>query len=90
MQRKEIERRRQGQQIAKAKSEREEMLAKQMAERVRQEKAKEKAAREAIRQKIAQDKAERAAKQEIEKKERLNAASRIDPHLSSNYPNIRL
>ena len=74
--------------LSKAKAEREEMLAQQMAERIRAEKAKDKAAKEAIREKIAQDKAERAARKEIEIQERQHAAARIDPGLDRKETNV--
>jgi hypothetical protein len=82
--RKEVERRNEGQMLSKAKAEREGMLAQQMAERIKTERARDKAAKDAIRQKIAQDKAERAAREEIQKQERLQAAARIDPTLNQN------
>ena len=87
--RKEVERRNEGQKLSKAKAEREEMLAQQMAERIRTEKAKDKAAKDAIRQKIAQDKAERAAREEVQKRERLEAAARIDPRLDQNEAAVK-
>ena len=87
--RKEVERRNEGQRLSKAKAEREEMLAQQMADRIRTEKAKDKAAKDAIRQKIVQDKAERAAKEEVQKRERLQAAARIDPRLDQNKATVQ-
>ena len=65
------------------------MLAQQMAERIRTEKAKDKAAKDAIRQKIAQDKAERAAREEVQKQERLQASARIDPRLYQNEATVQ-
>ncbi len=86
---KEAERRKEGQMLSKAKAEREDILAQQMAERIRTEKAKNKAAKDAIRQKIAQDKAERAAREEVQKRERLQAAARIDPRLDRNETTVQ-
>ena len=87
--RKEVEKRKGGQQMSKAKVEREETLAQQMADRVKIEKAKTKATREAIRQKIAQDRAERAAREEMERKGKNDVASRIDPHINTNNSNVQ-
>ncbi|CAB3978935.1 UBX domain-containing 4 [Paramuricea clavata] len=86
--RKEAERRKEGHALSKAKAEKEEMLAQQMAERIRTEKAKDKAAKEAIRQKIAQDRAERAAREDVQKRERQHVAARIDPRLDRNEANV--
>ncbi|XP_028391530.1 UBX domain-containing protein 4-like [Dendronephthya gigantea] len=87
--RKEAERRKEGQALLKAKAEREETLAQQMAERIRSEKAKDKAAKEAIRQKIAQDKAERAAREIVQQEERRHVAARVDPRVDHNERNMQ-
>ncbi|XP_046847067.1 UBX domain-containing protein 4-like [Xenia sp. Carnegie-2017] len=88
--RKEVERRKDGKIMSKAKIDREQMLAQQMADRIKNEKAKDKAAKDAIRQKIAQDKADRAAREEVQRQERRQIAARIDPSpANSNYGKLR-
>ncbi|XP_077993360.1 UBX domain-containing protein 4-like isoform X1 [Glandiceps talaboti] len=68
--RKEMERRKIGQQVQVAEQKRKETEAKQVADELKKQRAEDRAAKERIRQQIAQDRAERAARIQQEKEER--------------------
>ncbi|KAL9967488.1 hypothetical protein ACROYT_G025719 [Oculina patagonica] len=70
---KESERRNQGQELIKAKREREERKAQDIVNQIKEDRAKEKAHREAVRQQIARDRAEREARRQNELQERQRA-----------------
>ncbi|XP_070536841.1 UBX domain-containing protein 4-like isoform X1 [Ptychodera flava] len=68
--RKEMERRKLGQQVQAAEHKKKENEAKQLADELKRQRAEDRAAKERIRQQIAQDRADRAARYEKEKEER--------------------
>ncbi|CAH3127566.1 unnamed protein product [Pocillopora meandrina] len=74
---KEFDRRHQGQELGKAKRDREERQAQNIVNQIKEDRAKERAHREAVRQQIARDKAEREARRqnEVQERQRAQAAS---------------
>ncbi|CAH3127581.1 unnamed protein product [Pocillopora meandrina] len=74
---KEFDRRHQGQELGKAKRDREERQAQSIVNQIKEDRAKERAHREAVRQQIARDKAEREARRqnEVQERQRAQAAS---------------
>lgn len=95
--RKEAARRQEGQDLLKAKREREERKAKEILNQIKEDRAKERAAREAVKQQIARDRAEREARKEAEKQERQQAqATGTSPEAppgrpaARNFSNVRL
>lgn len=78
LKRKEFDRRHVGQEIAKAKRNREEKQAQTILSQIKEDKAKERARREAVRQQIARDKAEREARRETEQQAQAMTVSSSD------------
>lgn len=74
---KESDRRNLGQELAKAKREREERQAQDIVNQIKEDRAKERAHREAVRQQIARDRAEREARRqnELQERQRLTQAA---------------
>ena len=79
LKRKEFDRRHVGQEITKAKRNREEKQAQDILSQIKEDKAKERAHREAVRQQIARDKAEREARRQIEQQAQAMTAASSDP-----------
>ena len=73
LKRKEFDRRHVGQEITKAKRNRDEKQAQTILSQIKEDKAKERAHREAVRQQIARDKAEREARRQIEQQAQAQA-----------------
>ncbi|XP_068670845.1 UBX domain-containing protein 4-like isoform X2 [Montipora foliosa] len=73
LRKKEFERRHFGQEMAKAKRNREEKQAQDIVNQIKEDRAKERAHREAVRQQISRDKAEREARKQNELQERQRA-----------------
>ena len=62
-----------GQELSKAKRDREERQAQDIVNQIKEDRAKERAHREAVRQQIARDRAEREARRQNELQERQRA-----------------
>ena len=77
MKKKEFERRHTGQEMSKAKHNREAKQAQDIMNQIKEDKAKERAHREAVRQQIARDKAEREARRQNELQERQHAQASV-------------
>lgn len=78
--RKEFDRRHQGQELGKAKRDREERQAQDIVNQIKEDRAKERAHREAVRQQIARDKVEREARRQNDAQERQRAqAASVSP-----------
>ena len=78
LKRKEFDRRHVGQEITKAKRNRDEKQAQTILSQIKEDKAKERAHREAVRQQIARDKAEREARRQIEQQAQAMTVSSSD------------
>jgi len=76
---KEFDRRHVGQEMAKAKRDRQERQAQDIANQIKEDRAKERAHREAVRQQIARDRAEREARRQNELQERQRAQAAAVP-----------
>lgn len=76
---KEFGRRNLGQELTKAKREREDRQAQDIVNQIKEDRAKERAHREAVRQQIARDRAEREAKRQNELKERQSSQAVAAP-----------
>ncbi|XP_074623884.1 UBX domain-containing protein 4-like isoform X3 [Acropora palmata] len=78
LKRKEFDRRHVGQEITKAKRNRDEKQAQTILSQIKEDKAKERAHREAVRQQVARDKAEREARRQIEQQAQAMTVSSSD------------
>ncbi|XP_015755961.1 PREDICTED: UBX domain-containing protein 4-like [Acropora digitifera] len=78
LKRKEFDRRHVGQEVTKAKRNRDEKQAQTILSQIKEDKAKERAHREAVRQQIARDKAEREARRQIEQQAQAMTVSSSD------------
>ena len=79
-----FDRRHEGQELSKAKRDREERQAQDIVNQIKEDRAKERAHREAVRQQIARDKAEREARRQNELLERQRAqATTASPSAAS-------
>lgn len=84
LRKKEFERRHFGQEMAKAKRNREEKQAQDIVNQIKEDRAKERAHREAVRQQISRDKAEREARKQNELQERQRAQAMTASSSSSS------